>query len=158
VQRLIDQYGFRRTRDLLDHWRQDLDDRLERLVTAIRTRLAGARERLRVARASYAFRQWPQLVGRKRDEARDRHERLRRAMAEALAARRRSLSGYADRLRALSPKLVLERGYCLVRSEDGRLLRAAGDLSVDDRISIEFARGEADARVEAVRPGENDGA
>jgi exodeoxyribonuclease VII large subunit len=158
VQRLIDQYGFRRTRDLLDRWKQDLDDRLERLVTAMRASLAGVRERLRLARASYGFRQWPQLMARRRDEVRVGHDRLRRAMAELLAARRRALLARTDHLRALSPQLVLERGYCLVRSADGRLLRVAAELSVDDRISIEFARGEADARVEAVRRGDENGA
>jgi exonuclease VII large subunit len=50
----------------------------------------------------------------------------------------------------------MERGYCLVRRPDGSLLRVAADLEVGDPIRVEFWRGEADARVEAVRPGETD--
>jgi len=65
--------------------------------------------------------------------------------------------GYADRLRALSPRLVMERGYCLVRGQDGRLLRAAAGLSVGDPITVEFARGEAAARIEQVRTGDEHG-
>jgi exonuclease VII large subunit len=52
---------------------------------------------------------------------------------------------------------VLERGYCLVRAPDGTFIRAAGALAVGEMLTIEFARGEADARVERVRPGGTDG-
>ncbi len=68
-------------------------------------------------------------------------------------AQRLRLAGYGDRLRALSPRAVMERGYCLVKGPEGRLLRAAEGLAVGDALTIEFARGEADARVEAVRTG-----
>ncbi|MBI3540365.1 MAG: exodeoxyribonuclease VII large subunit, partial [Candidatus Eisenbacteria bacterium] len=71
-------------------------------------------------------------------------------------ARRLRLAGHDDRLRALSPRRVMERGYCLVRRPDGTLLRVAAELAVNDPVTIEFARGEADARVESVRPGGND--
>ena len=50
----------------------------------------------------------------------------------------------------------MERGYCLARRPDGTLLRAAAELAVGDAMTVEFARGEADARVEAVRHGEDD--
>jgi exonuclease VII large subunit len=52
----------------------------------------------------------------------------------------------------------MERGYCLVRAPDGSLLRAAEGLAAGDRITVEFARGEADARVEQVRRGGAHGA
>jgi exodeoxyribonuclease VII large subunit len=51
----------------------------------------------------------------------------------------------------------MERGYCLVRGGDGRLLRDAAELAAGDLITVEFARGEADARVETVREGGGDG-
>jgi exonuclease VII large subunit len=52
---------------------------------------------------------------------------------------------------------VLERGYCLVRKPDGTFVRVAGELAVGQGLTMEFARGEADARIEAVRAGEDDG-
>ena len=67
--------------------------------------------------------------------------------------RRARLTSLADRLRALSPRLVLERGFCIARGRDGRLLRAAQGLAIGELIALEFARGEADARVEGVRAG-----
>src|SRR5439155_844154 len=80
-----------------------------------------------------------------------------RAEVAPLEARRARLAGPGDRLRALSPRLVLERGYCLARRGDGTLVRNAAGLAVGERLALEFARGEADARIEAVRPGGRDG-
>jgi exodeoxyribonuclease VII large subunit len=75
-----------------------------------------------------------------------------------MCSRRTRALALADRLRALSPRLVLERGYCLVRRPDGTFVRAAATLAVGESLTIEFARGEADARVEQTRPGGKDGA
>jgi exonuclease VII large subunit len=48
---------------------------------------------------------------------------------------------------------VLERGYCLARAADGTLVRGSERLSVGERLTLEFARGEADARIEQIRRG-----
>ena len=87
----------------------------------------------------------------------DLREQLEGTLARAALARRTLGLSLADRLRALSPRRVLERGYCLVRAPDGTFVRVAGTLTEGQRLTIEFARGEADARVEKVRPGGNDG-
>ena len=67
--------------------------------------------------------------------------------------RRRHVNACIDQLRALSPRLVLDRGYCLARGADGNVLRSAASLTVGERVALEFARGGADARIETVRPG-----
>jgi exodeoxyribonuclease VII large subunit len=85
-------------------------------------------------------------------------ERLIATLVPQVLAQRRRLAAFEDRLRALSPRLVLERGYCLARMPDGTLLRAADSLVVGDDVTLEFARGEADARVTGVRPGGAHGA
>ena len=58
-----------------------------------------------------------------------------------------------DRLLALSPRAVLERGFALVRGEGGALVRGAATLAPGQTVTIEFARGEADAVVETIRKG-----
>ena len=54
------------------------------------------------------------------------HERLRRAPALLVERRRAALERQGDRLRALSPRATLERGYAIVRRE-GELVRSAVD-------------------------------
>lgn len=156
LRELIDQYGFRRQRDVLGYWQQRVDDLLERLALRLRDALAAARERLAAVQTRYGLREWPRTLTERREHVAAIVERLTTAAVETMHARRIRLAGYGDRLRALSPRLVMERGYCLVRRPDGTLLRVAAELASGDPITVEFARGEADARVEAVRPGDHD--
>jgi len=152
--RLVEQYGFRRQRDALGVWHQRVDELKERLGARILGALHAARGRFESVRDRYGLREWPRGLGARRDRVRQTRLALAARLAHGLATWHARLIAGEDRLRALSPRRVLERGYCLVRSPDGRLLRAAVGLAVGERITVEFARGEADARVEAVRPGE----
>ena len=154
VAALTGRYAFRRPREAVGVWRQRVDRALERVDRELRGRLAAARARLLGARRSYGLREWPGVIRRRRQDALDLAERLRLAQGAGLETRRRRLAACADRLRALSPRLVLERGYCLARRADGTLVRVARELAIGDPVTIEFARGEAGARVETVRPGD----
>lgn len=136
LETLLEQHGFRRQRDWLSFLQQRIDDFRARIESGARVRLRGARQL------------------RSRLDA----ERLQSALVRGIHARRSRLESHGHRLRALSPRLVLERGYCLARRPDGTLVRVAEGLVVGERIALEFARGEADARIEEVRPGGNDGA
>ena len=88
----------------------------------------------------------------------ERRERLDRARARYGFRRADDLvAALAQSVDALAERLVLERGFCIVRAADGRLVRAAATLAVGERVAIEFALGRADARVESVRSGGTDG-
>ncbi len=64
-----------------------------------------------------------------------------------LAEARRRQAALAATLDALSPLKVLERGYGLVRTEDGKVVRRAADLKPDNPIRVDLARGRVRARV-----------
>jgi exodeoxyribonuclease VII large subunit len=155
---LTGKYGFRRHRDLLGVWQQRLDGLLERVRTAIAAELRAARGRLAAALDRYAFRQWRREIEEKREAIAALREQLKAAAVPILHQRRSRLTALQEHLRALSPRRVLERGYCLVRAADGTLVRVADSLGVGDDLTIEFSRGEADARVTEVRAGGNHGA
>ena len=157
LQSLLEKYGFRRQRDALGLQQQRIDDFLARLEMALAGRLDRSRDRLRGLVQRYGLREWPRTLALKREQAALALGRLTAALVEPMNARRTRLVGYGDRLRALSPRLVLERGYCLVRGPDGTLVRSTDGLAVGALLELEFARGEVDARVEAVRPGGRDG-
>ena len=59
----------------------------------------------------------------------------------------RELERHSARLRALSPKATLERGYSIVRT-DNDIVRSASDVGSGDAIRVEVADGEFGARVE----------
>lgn len=154
---LVQTWGFQRHRDLLDRMRQRLDDQLERARRALLSRMRAARERLRALGERYGLRGFPRALAARRERVRARGGELAAAAAGFVLARRTRLAALDDRLRALSPRRVLERGYCLARRADGSLLRDSAQLAVGELLTVELARGEADARVEAVRTGGTDG-
>jgi exodeoxyribonuclease VII large subunit len=75
------------------------------------------------------------------------HERLRRAPALLVERRRAALALTAGRLRALSPRATLDRGYAIVR-RDGILVRSATAVAAGDSIAVEVADGRFGATVE----------
>jgi exodeoxyribonuclease VII large subunit len=75
------------------------------------------------------------------------HDRLRRAPALLVERRRAGLTQAGGRLRALSPRATLDRGYAIIRHE-GELVRSTGTVSPGDPIAVEVADGSFGARVE----------
>jgi exodeoxyribonuclease VII large subunit len=146
-------YGFRRVRDVFATFQQRVDDARERIESAARARVRGSRERLDALARAYGLREFPRLPARRREQVVALDRRLTPAVAAGVLGERRRLAALEDRLRALSPRAVLERGFALVRGPDGALVRGAAALGAGDRLTIEFARGEADAVVDNVRKG-----
>jgi exodeoxyribonuclease VII large subunit len=154
---ILGHYGFKRQRDVIDMHHQRLDDVLERMRLALRQAVAARRSRLERAAAGYGLRAFGRVLEGLRAAVGGLVVRLDDAAVAIVQRARQRTQAAAGRLGALSPRRVLERGYCLARRADGTLLRAADALAVGERMTVEFARGEADARVEAVRPGGPDG-
>ena len=75
------------------------------------------------------------------------HERLRRAPALLVERRRAALEQTAGRLRALSPKATLHRGYAIVRAGE-TIVRSASVAKTGERIDVEVSDGRFGARVE----------
>jgi exodeoxyribonuclease VII large subunit len=74
-------------------------------------------------------------------------DRLGRAPALTVERKRAALEHAAGRLRALSPRATLVRGYAIVRAGDG-IVRSPGQVEAGARIDVEVAEGEFGARVE----------
>jgi exodeoxyribonuclease VII large subunit len=78
------------------------------------------------------------------------HERLGRAPKLLLERRRSRLEQAAGRLRALSPRATLERGYAIARAGD-RIVRSGDGVAIGERVDVELAEGGFGARVEETR-------
>ena len=78
------------------------------------------------------------------------HEQLGRAPKLLLERRRSRLDQAAGRLRALSPRATLERGYAIVRAGD-RIVRSGSAVAAGERVDVELAEGGFGARVEETR-------
>ncbi len=128
----------------------DLTAWLEReaagLAAAVHRQIARQRERLSAqARHLRDPRQVLKALQLRTDEL---SERALRALHTRLRLVRQQLRGGAERLQALSPLAVLERGYSIARRADGSVVRDAAAVRVGDRLRLTFARGIAAVRVE----------
>ena len=132
--------------------RFELESELARLRAAGRAALVAAHERATHRLARVDLRQ-ALTAGAGRAEARldvararlrAAHPRARLAgAAERLAALRRELD-------ALSPARVLERGYAIVRTADGTVVRRASQVATGDPLTVGLAHGRLGTRVEEV--------
>jgi exodeoxyribonuclease VII large subunit len=109
----------------------DLTARLERSRAALST---GARRGLDRER-------------RRLDLSRDH---LRRAPLLLLERRRAGLEHSAGRLRALSPRATLDRGYAIVRAS-GQIVRSSSEVTTGTQVDVELGTGGFGAKVEETR-------
>jgi exodeoxyribonuclease VII large subunit len=120
----------------------------DRLATAIGGRIALARGSLDQVAARPAIRRPLERVRALEQRLDETGGRLRRAARVRLALANERLSAAAAQLETLSPLNVLQRGYSLTRTADGRLVRDAADVQPGDRLVTRVAAGEITSRVE----------
>ena len=144
-----------------------------RLARALQTQTLVLRNRLIAAAGSYVFREPQNLVRR----LRDRLDTLRAAMASELrsaaqkrsqqvdelglrlthrlefwrAARQQDVRRLESHLKALSPLAVLERGFSLTSTADGKIIRDAAKAPVGTTLKTRLAHGNLESQVTAVR-------
>jgi len=66
-------------------------------------------------------------------------ERARRSFAAGLQRASDDVGHLSGRLLALSPAATLRRGYAIVQTRDGHVVRRAGDVTAGERLMVRFA-------------------
>jgi len=79
-------------------------------------------------------------------------QRIERAALGGLVERRTRLARAKDALRRLDPLSVLARGYSVVTTEDGKVLKEASSVKPGDEIHVRLQHGELDAGVHDKQP------
>ena len=86
-----------------------------------------------------------QQLDQRRSHLAQRHPSL------LLEQERQRLAQARRLLRALSPSHLLERGFSLVRTSQGELVRSVLQLQQGDCVVVQLADGELGARVDDIR-------
>ena len=76
---------------------------------------------------------------------------MHRGMLGTLNHFQTRLSSTKTSLSHLNPEQVLCRGYSIVRSEEGNILRSVKSVSVDDRLTVQLSDGALDTLITAKR-------
>jgi len=140
-------------RRLIEEYQQRLDVAGERLILAPRREIevkqqliAGEGRALRAAGERYKS-EMKQRVERRLDQLAQFGERLGRHRDDLLARAADRVDQLGKLLESYSFHSVLNRGFALVRDQDGQPVLAAAGAEAGDTISIEFSDGKVGARV-----------
>ena len=90
------------------------------------------------------------IVTVRRDDIRALRDRALRGFAALLDIERQEIKGIRDQLRSLSPQSTLDRGYAVVRTATGEVLRDAKKVKLGTELHIRVAKGETTATVSRV--------
>lgn len=131
----------------LQDQRQRLDELELRLTRHLRALLAQRQERLQQRRmrlvAHDPARQLPAL----HQHVMALHERAGRAMRQRLQQHQQRLHHAMQRAHSVSPLAVLSRGYAILSSDNGQVLRDSAQARVGDRLHARLGRGELFATI-----------
>jgi exodeoxyribonuclease VII large subunit len=124
----------------------DLRAALSAMIDQKRERVEGLSRRLRDPR---------DLMRSQRLRIDDLGERARRAVDTWMRMARQQCVAKGERLHALSPLAVLQRGYAIVRRiEDDTVIRGADQTSPDEQLRVTLGRGSLRVKVEATHDDE----
>ena len=142
-----------RLNTLLRRLEQRLDDALERMDAAVQQPLRARQNRV-AALVTGVVRYDPRRrLAVAREHLADLRARLTRCVERLIESSFARLGSLNARLQSLSPLAVLDRGYALVLSPQGTLIRSTTQISSGDQLNTRLADGSFSSRVETVTPG-----
>ena len=116
-----------------------LRDRARRVVV---TTIHRERQRLVQARSRPALAHPARLVSERRREVLDLRERARRCATAGHDRAQQDLQHTRARVVALSPQATLDRGYAVVQTPDGSVVRDPADVVLGEALRVRLACGE----------------
>ena len=135
--------GVSRLYALLAEKRQALDLVHMRRTLGVRSRLSRAIERASQARMRLERSSPEKLMQEARGKLQQMGEKGTAALGGQLKQQRHRLLERSSTLRVLNPLSVLGRGFAVVRNANsGRILRSAGDPTMESSLLVTFARGD----------------
>jgi len=87
------------------------------------------------------------MIKVRKDDLSALRDRSHRGFKALLDIEKKEIKGVIAHLRSLSPQSTMDRGYAVVQSDDGKIVRDATKLKVGSVLRIRAAKGEAKASV-----------
>jgi exodeoxyribonuclease VII large subunit len=87
------------------------------------------------------------MIKVRKDELIALRDRSHRGFKALLDIEKKEIKGVIAHLRSLSPQSTMDRGYAVVQSDDGKIVRDATKLKAGSVLRIRAAKGEAKASV-----------
>lgn len=126
-------HGVRQRQQRIDEAALKLTHELKNAVSFHRQRLTGIQQAMTHSLKTALAEKRQRLPGLQRE--------MMHQLLSVTAERKQTLRRLEVQLRALSPLGVLERGYSLTQTEDGKVIRDAGDIKKGDLLKTRLAKG-----------------
>ena len=130
-----------------DTLRQTLDSMNGAMVTALTRQIKAARQHLNTLAASPALHSPQGYLEQRRKALELLKNRLIAGQAQQLSRKKQRFISMTAKLDAMSPLKVLSRGYAMVQTEDGSILRSASQVDIGQKIQIGLADGTLEATI-----------
>ena len=127
---------------------QQLDDLAFRSETWARMMLRVRSDRVSELQAAVLRHDPRQRLAHANSHLWDFRARMDRSLERLIEASQSRLGALDARLNALSPLAVLDRGYALVLTEAGQVVRSAAQVEAGDRVTTRVADGAFVSRVD----------
>lgn len=123
-----------------------------RIRSAVEHRVAREEAGLQQVRSRPVLARPRTMVDTREADVHRARDHARRSLDHALSGAVASTRALAAQVRALSPAATLERGYAVVQTADGTVVRDAASVAAKDSLRVRVAQGELMATVLAVAP------
>ena len=137
---------------LLHRYSQRLDDFSFRLESALTAQLRQRQDQVANLAAAVLRHDPRQSLAETRQRLQALRARIDRSLDHSLQRAAARIGSVDARLHSLSPLAVLDRGYALVLSVDGALIRSTTQLTCGDQLTTRLADGSFLSRVESTTP------
>ena len=134
-----------------DNLRQRLDSIYASLETVLLRQIKTARHHLNALSGSATLQNPLQYIQNRRQSVVYLQSRLSACSHQLLGRKKQAFVGLTAKLDAMSPLKVLSRGYAMVQSDDGRVVRSVKQVSIRDNIRICLEDGVIAAQVAEIR-------
>ncbi len=135
----------------IDSLKQHLDSVLDVLRTSIGRSLSAATQHLRILSSSPALQSPDTYLQQRGKDLKMLTSRMLSAQNDTVGRSRQRYIACVSKLDALSPLKVLSRGYAMVQTGEGTLVRSAKQTAVGDHVSITLADGNLTAHITDVK-------
>ncbi len=127
---------------------QLIESARRRLDRAVITQLDREAHRIEAWRSRPSLSRPELLVDQRAADVNALRDRAARSLENRVRRADDDLGHTVARLRALSPRSTLQRGYAIVQRADGHVVRAADEVKTDDLLRVRLADGELRATVQ----------
>ncbi len=142
-----------RLRDAVNRREQRMDELHMRLDSAVQRRRRLSAHRLAFVSRGLYLQDAKERIATMHRHLQSATQHFKHLAASSVARRATRLNRASTRLEALSPVAVLSRGYALLYSSEGKLLRASTETSLGETIHARLSQGSLEARVTHITPG-----